>query len=173
MMTLYEATKDKHHACEQHAVGQRMAAGAITPQEWADWLAAFRAVHVIIDPIHPAHLARVALLDADLALLPPPRSGKATQALADSLTGADAINAAAYVLHGAHRRGGRVLASTMGRAGLPTAHVIYPLPADTEAFVVALRTRSDIADAARAVFAGLLAVMDEIEANARAAQVTA
>ena len=70
---------------------------------------------------------------------------------------------AAYVLHGAHRRGGRVLASTMGKAGLPTAHVIYPLPAEVEALVKALRDRADLASGARAVFAGLLAVMDEIE----------
>ena len=165
MMTLYEATKDMHHACEAHAVGQRMAAGAITAQEWADWLAAFRAVHLVIDRVHPAHLARVALLDADLAMLPPPRPGKAARALAASLTSADAINAAGYVLHGAHRRGGRVLAATMGRAGLPTAHVSYPLPAEAEAFVKTLRARAELATAAVAVFAGLLTVMDEIEGN--------
>jgi len=164
-MTLYEATKSLHHACEKHAVGQRMAAGTITPQEWADWLAAFRAVHVVIDPIHPAHLARVALLDADLALLPSPRPGKAAQALADSLTSADAINAAGYVLHGAHRRGGRVLAATMGKAGLPTAHVAYPMPAEAEAFVKGLRDRTELADCAVAVFAGLLMVMDEIDSH--------
>jgi len=164
-MSLYEATQSLHHACEAHAVGQRMASGTITEQEWADWLAAFRAVHVIIDPVHPAHLARVALLDADLALLPPPRPGTAAQALADSLISADAINAAGYVMHGAHRRGGRVLAPTMGKAGLPTAHVSYPLPAEAEAFVRGLRAKADLATAAVAVFAGLLMVMDEIEGN--------
>lgn len=164
-MTLYAATRDLHHACEAHPVGQRMSAGTVTRQEWADWLAAFRAVHVRIDPVFPGHLRRVALLDADLALLPPPRPGTAAQALADSIASPDAYDAAAYVLHGAHRRGGRVLQGTMGKAGLPTAHVGYPLPAETEAFVVALRGRTDIADAARAVFAGLLAVMDEIEAG--------
>jgi heme oxygenase len=163
--TLWHATRDLHHACEAHPVGQRMTAGTVTRQEWADWLAAFRAVHVVIDPHHPAHMARVALLDADLALLPKPWDGKAAQALADSLTTPQAIEAAAYVLHGAHRRGGRVLASTMGKAGLPTAHVVYPMPAEVEALVKSLRDRADLADGARAVFAGLLAVMDEIEAR--------
>ena len=143
-----------------------MAAGTITPQEWADWLAAFRAVHIVIDPVLPAHLSRVALLDADLALLPTPRGGQAAGALADSLTSANAISAAAYVLHGAHRRGGRVLAATMAKAGLPTAHVIYPMPAQAEAFVKELRDRSELSEAAQEVFAGLLAVMDEIEASA-------
>jgi threonine dehydrogenase-like Zn-dependent dehydrogenase len=160
---LYEATRDLHHACEAHAVGQRMSAGTVSRQEWADWLAAFRAVHVVIDPHHPAHMARVALLDADLALLPAPRVGNAADILAATLTTPTSIAAAAYVLHGAHRRGGRVLASTMGKAGLPTAHVIYPLPAEVEALVKSLRDRADLADGARAVFAGLLAVMDEIE----------
>jgi threonine dehydrogenase-like Zn-dependent dehydrogenase len=163
---LYEATCDLHHACEAHPVGQRMTQGVVTPQEWADWLAGFRALHVAIDPWLPAHMARVALLNADLALLPKPHTGQAAQALAATLTTPLAIEAAAYVLHGAHRRGGRVLASTMGKAGLPTAHVAYPLPADVEALVKALRDRDDLADGARAVFAGLLAVMDEIEARA-------
>jgi len=142
-----------------------MTAGTVTRQEWANWLAAFRAVHVVIDPHHPAHMARVSLLDADLALLPAPRVGQAADILAATLTTPTSIAAAAYVLHGAHRRGGRVLASTMGKAGLPTAHVIYPLPAEVETLVKSLRDRADLADGARAVFAGLLAVMDEIEAR--------
>jgi threonine dehydrogenase-like Zn-dependent dehydrogenase len=163
MTTLYEATRDLHHACEAHAVGQRMTAGTVTRQEWADWLAAFRAVHVVIDPHHPAHMARVALLDADMALLPAPRVGNAADILAATLTTPTSIAAAAYVLHRAHRRGGRVLASKMGKAGLPTAHVVYPMPAEVEALVKSLRDRADLADGARAVFAGLLVVMDEIE----------
>jgi hypothetical protein len=43
--------------------------------------------------------------------------------------------------------------------------VIYPLPAEVEAMVKALRDRAELAEDARAVFAGLLAVMDEIEAR--------
>jgi len=39
-MSLYDATKDLHHACEAHALGGRMSKGNVTPQEWADWLAA-------------------------------------------------------------------------------------------------------------------------------------
>jgi hypothetical protein len=165
MTSLYEATRDLHHACEAHPVGQRMTTGTVTPQEWADWLAAFRAVHVVIDKDLFAQMGRVDLLDADLSLLPAPRPGIAAQALADSLTTQSARDAASYVLHGAHRRGGRVLAGTMGKAGLPTTHVIYDLPAEAEAFVKSMRDRTDIAADARKVFEGLLAVMDEIEAH--------
>ena len=165
MMTLYEATRDLHHACEQHPVGQRMAAGAITAQEWADWLAAFRAIHVAIDPHNPAYMARVALLDADLALLPAPRPGRAAHDLAASLTTPESVSAASYVLHGAHRRGGRVLVKIMGKAGLPTAHVFYDLPGAAEEFVKAHRVRSDLAGEARRVFGGLLRVMDELDSQ--------
>ena len=162
---LFEATRDLHHACEAHPLGQRMTAGTVSRQEWADWLAAFRALHITIDPHHPAHMTRVALLDADLALLPAPRAGQAADRLAATLATPTSIAAAAYVLHGAHRRGGRVLAATMAKASLPAAHVIYPLPAEVEALVKSLRDRADLADGARAVFAALLAVMDEIEAR--------
>ena len=164
MTSLYEETRDLHHACEAHAVGQRMAAGTVTAQEWADWLAAFRTLHAAIDPHLPAHMARGAQLEADLALLPAPRRGRAAADVAASLTDYRAIEAAAYVLHGAHRRGGRVLAAKMSATGLPHAHVAYAQPAEVEALVKGLRNRIDLAAGARSVFAGLLSVMDEIEA---------
>lgn len=163
MGKLYTATRDLHHACEVHPVGCRMADGTVTPQEWADWLAAFRAIHVRIDPYNPRHLARVALLDADLELLPRPRKGPAVARLVKGLTTPTAVNAASYVLHGAHRRGGRVLCATMGRVGLPTAHVFYPDAPAAEAFVRDMRDAPGIAPDARAVFEALLATMDEIE----------
>jgi hypothetical protein len=164
-MTLFEATRDLHHACEAHVVGQRMSAGTVTPQEWADWLAAFRAIHAVIDPHLPSHMDRLPALDADLADLPAPRKGRAAADLAETLTTPEAREAAAYVLHGAHRRGGRVLKSIMDDRGLPSRHVAYAQAAEVEAFVKAMRNRAELADAARAVFAGLLAVMDEIEAE--------
>jgi heme oxygenase len=165
-VTLYAATRDLHHACEAHPVGQRMAAGTITGQEWGDWLMAFRAVHRAIDPALPAHLARVPLLDADLAVLAEngivAREPRAARDFAATLTTEPAIAGAGYVLHGAHRRGGAVLARTMAGVGLPTAHIAYPLPRAVEAFVVALRDRADLAEPARATFGALLAVMDDI-----------
>ena len=165
-MSLYAATRDLHHACEAHPVGQRMSAGTITSQEWADWLEAFRVIHLAVDSILPAHMAREALLRADLALLPRPMSSPAAWFHAASLTTQAQREGAAYVTHGAHRRGGQVLARTMGAAGLPTAHVAYPLPAAAEEFVKGCRERMDLAEPAIATFRALLAVMDEIEARA-------
>ena len=50
-MSLYEATKDLHHACEAHALGGRMSKGNVTPQEWADWLWAFRWGMMLLAPL--------------------------------------------------------------------------------------------------------------------------
>ena len=162
-MSLYAATRDLHHACEAHSVGQRMTAGTITRQEWSDWLEAFRIIHLAVDPILPQHMTRDGLLLADLSLLPTPHPSPATQAYADGLTTQAQREGAAYVLHGAHRRGGAMLARTMGAAGLPTAHVVYPLPGEAEAFVKGCREREDLAEPARKTFGALLAVMNEIE----------
>jgi hypothetical protein len=174
-MTLYAATRDLHHACEAHPVGQRMSAGTVTPQEWADWLAAFRALHQAIDPHLPLHLTRVALLDADLAMMQAEhrvigRAPEAARRFADGLTTEDARLGAAYVLHGAHRRGGAVLAKTMASLRYATAHVFYPLPAEAEAFVKQLRERADLAEPAIATFRALLAVMDEINKSGETPQ---
>lgn len=166
-MTLYAATRDLHHACEAHPVGQRMSAGTVTPQEWADWLAAFRAIHRVIDPHLPLHLTRVALLDADLAAMQAEhgvtgREPEAARRFAYWLTTEDARLGAAYVLHGAHRRGGAVLIKTMASLRYVTGHVVYPLPSEAEAFVKNMRERADLAEPATATFRALLAVMDEI-----------
>jgi hypothetical protein len=173
-MSLYLATRELHHACEQHLLGQRMSAGTVAPQEWADWLAAFRAIHAAIDPHLPLHLARVALLGADLAAMRSmhgvtARAPQAARAFADALDGEAAVLGAAYVLHGAHRRGGAALARTMATLQFATAHVAYPLPAEAEAFVRLLRDRADLKDGAVATFQALLACMDEIAAPRPAA----
>jgi heme oxygenase len=163
MGPLYTATADLHHACEAHAVGQRMAAGTISPQEWADWLEAFRLIHLVVDQPLPAHFRREALFRADLALLPAPRLGDAAFRFSLGLRTPEALDGAAYVLHGAHRRGGAMLAARMAKSGLPTAHVLYPFPSAVEDWIKAARGRAELAAPARATFAALLAVMDEIE----------
>lgn len=179
-MSLYLATRELHHACEQHPLGQRMSAGTISAQEWADWLMAFRAIHAAIDPHLPAHLARVALLDADLAAmrgmfevdarLPASAGGfgrdlhqaAARAGQSDIASTAPEVLGAAYVLHGAHRRGGQVLTRTLAQRGFASAHVVYPMPAEAEAFVKGLRDVEHLAPHARAAFAALLAAMGDI-----------
>lgn len=172
---LYAATRDLHHACEAHPVGQRMSAGTVTPQEWVDWLAGFRAIHGAIDLHLPLHLARVALLDADIEVMRvvhgvTAREPQAARRFAESLDSESARLGAGYVLHGAHRRGGAVLAKTMAGLRYSTGHVFYPLPSEAEAFVKQLRERADLAEPATETFRALLAVMDEINNTGEPAQ---
>ncbi|MFU8776062.1 MAG: hypothetical protein ACNA7M_00135 [Roseovarius sp.] len=171
-MTLFDATRDQHHACEQHPLGQRMASGNITRAEWAGWLMAFRVLHQVIDPALPAHMHRDGLLAADLSVLPPVPPSRAALRFALDLCSLDAgtgksgtdTTGAAYVLHGAHRSGGRVLAPTLVKRGLPCAHITYRDPEAVQAWVKHTRSRVDLALQARATFVCLLAVMDEITA---------
>jgi hypothetical protein len=165
-MSLYETTKDLHHACEQHETGQRMANGLATPQEWADWLWAFRALHSVVDIALPCHMARNVALDADLDALPRANPSAAALTFAASLVGQDTTGAA-YVLHGAHRSGGRVMAPKMAKRGFPTLHTCYRDPEAVKAWIDSVRGRDDAAPQARATFACLLAVMDEIAARRR------
>jgi hypothetical protein len=163
-MSLYEATKDLHHACEQHPVGQRMASGEVTAQEWADWLGAFRTLHNVIDTALPCHMARNLVLLADLSVLPEACPSDAAQRFAISLLGQDTTGAA-YVLHGAHRSGGRVMAPKMAKRGFPTLHTCYRDPEAVKSWLDSVRGRGDMVQQARATFGCLLAVMDEIEAR--------
>jgi len=160
-VTLYEQTKDLHHACEQHPVGQRMVNGGITPQEWADWLWAMRALHDIVDMDLPFHMDRHAALSADLAVLPPARPSPAALAFSMGLIGR-ATTGAAYVLHGAHCSGGRVLAPKMAKRGLPTAHTSYRNSDAVRAWLGGVRGLTEYTAQARETFGCLLAVMDEI-----------
>jgi hypothetical protein len=163
-MSLYEATKDLHHACEAHPVGGRMSKGNVTTQEWADWLWAFRCLHSVVDAALPAHMARDGLLAADLSVLPTARPSKAALLLAASLVGRD-VTGAAYVLHGAHRSGGRVMAPILTKRGLPCAHIAYRDPEATQDWVRRARDAAESIELARATFECLLSVMDEIHAR--------
>lgn len=171
MESLREASRDLHHACEAHPLGQRMVKGEVTPQEWADWLAAFWVLHDVVDPILPRHMARGYLLQADLGWLRTehgivgPRELETPRGFAALLESDTDKLGAAYVLHGAHRKGGPVLRKTLSLIGLPSAHTHYDRPADADRTVNDLAAQPDLTAAARETFAALLRVMDEIEAR--------
>lgn len=167
-MTLFEATRDLHHACEAHPLGQAMVGGSITPQEWADWLWAMRTLHQVADAALPDHMDRHGALTADLAVLPKPRPTRAALDFAASLVGSDTTGAA-YVLHGAHCSGGRVLAPKMAKRGLPTAHTSYRDADAVRAWLGSVRGQTQHAEQARQTFACLLAVMDETIRGSHAA----
>ena len=163
-MSLFAATRDLHHACEAHPLGQAMVNGSITPEAWASWLWAMRVLHSVIDADLPAHLGRDALFAADLSVLPKPQRSMAALDFAAYLGRATSTIGAAYVLHGAHHSGGRVLAPKMAKRGLPTAHTSYVAPELAKAWLGEVREQLQHTDQARATFACLLDVMGEINA---------
>lgn len=169
-MTLYDATRDLHHACEAHPLGQAMVTATIRPQHWCDWLAALRLLHEAIDPHMPPYAQVAGELTLDMVDMLPlvPRRVPAAQTFARTLTTPERVSGAAYVLVGAHRRGGRVTEKRFREAGLllPTRHVRFFAADEAEALVKWLREKEQLASAARETFACLLACMDEITGGA-------
>jgi hypothetical protein len=165
-MTLFDATRHLHHACEEHPLGQAMINATITAQEWCDWLGALRLLHEKIDPHLPPYAQVSGELTLDMIDMLPmlPRHVAAARTFAETLTTPERIGGAAYVLVGAHRRGGRVTEKKFKEAGrnLPMRHVHFFAPAEAEALVKWLRDKDELADAATATFQCLLDVMEEI-----------
>jgi hypothetical protein len=164
MSPLFMLTRDLHHACENHPIGQIMVDGSIAPQQWADWLWSFRCLHQVVDVMLPAHMERDMLLNADLSVLPKANPSKRALEFAASLVGHD-VHGAAYVLHGAHRSGGRVIAPKMAKRGFPTSHTTYREPELVKEWIEKVKQNADYADQAIATFTCLLGVMDEIQAS--------
>ena len=163
---LWESTRDLHHACEQHPIGATMSAGTVSEQVWCDWLEAMRVIHVAIDKWVPPYVQVSGELTLDLVDMLPltPRPLLAAHALAASLTSPERACGAAYVLVGAHRRGGQMMERSFAKAGrsLPNRHVRFQDPAAAEAFVKALRLKGVLTSAARDTFQCLLDTMNEI-----------
>jgi heme oxygenase len=163
-MSLYESTRELHHACEQHAIGQAMVNGTVTSQQWADWLSAFRTLHAVIDATLPDAMNRDKLLKDDLSKLPEARKLNAPYRLIGELDTEAKLAGAAYVLHGAHRRGGQYLLKKMSETGLPASHVIYEDPSSVEHWIRSIRGREDLTEGATLAFQCMLDTMDEIYA---------
>jgi heme oxygenase len=142
-------------------MGAAMAGGA-PPVEWyTQWLQALHTIHSAVDPtLHPV-LHRVERLEQDIAAMEVdvPQSKAAAQ-YAQSLNTDEELAGAAYVLTGAHLMGGEIMRRRL--TGYPTTHLEWDNRAIALGELKTLRSRTDIAQAARACFAALLAVMDEI-----------
>jgi len=164
---LYESTRDLHHACEQHPIGASMSAGTVSDQVWCDWLGALDTIHSEIDLWIPTYVQVSGELTLDLMDMLPlrPRPTMAADHFAASLVDVERVCGAAYVLIGAHRRGGQMMERSFAQAGrtLPNRHVRFHDPVAAEAFVKQLRLKGVLANASRETFRCLLDVMDEIQ----------
>jgi len=162
MKPLWEATRDLHHACEEHPVGAAMASGK-PPLEWyAQWVLALLQIHSRLDPHLPETVHRGDRLLADLLSMDvdidPLESAAAYAATMDD---EKRIAGAAYVLTGAHLMGGEVMRRRLD--GYPTSHLEWDDRKAALAVLQDFRSREDIVQEARDCFAALLAVMDEIK----------
>ena len=163
MKHLWEATRDLHHACEQHPVGAAMATGKPPLGWYAKWLRALIQIHTVIDENLPEEVHRCTRLETDLLAtgFDLPVSHVATF-YCDLLKGNQLrIDGAAYVLTGAHLMGGEIMRRRL--EGYPTSHLEWD---DRKKALVVLNTyrvRQDISQEARDCFAALLAIMDEIK----------
>jgi len=162
MTPLWEATRDLHHACEQHPVGAAMASGSPPPEWYADWLGALEAIHRVVDPDLGDTLWRADRLGADTRQLGiTPMNLQATQQYVDILQADPMARAGAgYVLTGAHLMGGEIMRRRL--AGFPTAHLEWDDRQAALAGLKKLREAEGVADSARACFQALLRIMDEI-----------
>jgi heme oxygenase len=162
MKPLWEATRDLHHACEEHPVGAAMASGE-PPMEWyADWLTGLWQIHSVIDKhMHPG-LGRTSRLAHDIAKTGiEPVMLRSAADYAGMLTTEPKIAGAAYVLTGAHLMGGEVMRRRL--KGFPTTHLEWDDRAAALSLLKIYRNRDDISEDARDCFGALLSVMDEIQ----------
>jgi len=159
---LWIATKDLHHACEQHVVGIAMASGAPSRVWYAKWLRALYQIHSTIDDSHPETIRRTERLLKDLQDI-----GIETEDLVEAteycaaLNNEKAIAGAAYVLTGAHLMGGEILRRRLHEY-YPTKHLEWDDRKEALGVLSSLRSRTDINEEARNCFQALLYIMDEI-----------
>lgn len=162
--SLYDGTRDLHHACERHPVGAGMSNGKADPQWWADWLGCLLTIHEELDKSVPhEEWKRVDELKIDIKGSQfKPRENKSAKELATVIAENPVVaEAAQYVITGAHIMGGQVAKKKNGDR-LPTAHLQYANRKELQNQWEYLRDRLDLVDGARFVFECLLKCMDEI-----------
>ena len=159
---LWEATRDLHHACEEHPVGAAMASGKPPMQWYADWLSALWTLHMIIDPYLPQVLHRTEKINQDLT-----NTGISSNIILAAnnyvmtLEREQDIAGAAYVLTGAHLMGGEIMRRRL--VGYPTSHLEWNDRKAAISELIKFREREDIVIEARNCFQALLNIMDEIK----------
>jgi hypothetical protein len=158
---LWIATKDLHHACEQHRVGGAMATGS-PPKEWyAKWLQALYQIHNVTDEFLPECVHRSSRIKEDLNSLAIETTNlKSATEYCNSLTKEKRIAGASYVLTGAHLMGGEIMRRRL--VDYPTKHLEWEDRKEALSVLGELRSRIDINEEARDCFYALIKIMDEI-----------
>lgn len=162
MKPLWESTRDLHHACEKHPVGQAMSLGT-PPQKWySDWLNCLLMMHEIIDAQVSPLIHRAERLKRDIENMHiKPRENKACQEFCSRLLQSnDLIEGTIYVLTGAHLMGGEIMRRRL--IGYPVSHLQWDSRQDAIKELDRYRSKSELTESARECFGALLKIMDEI-----------
>jgi len=167
-MNRYEATKETHHDAEQTPFGQEYSKGTLSRQSYTDWIFLQLTIHSLLDPLVPYYVQRAPYLMQDLAELLPcqGRSLKAAEELVKPFftdVPAWALSAA-YILNGAHLRGGQVVRKTLEPAGFPTHHLDFEDEAKAREWLRQQREHTHLAETDVLFFKGMIKAMDEIYA---------
>jgi len=158
---LWNATRDLHHACEQHPVGGVMAIGKPPAIWYRAWLQVLLQLHEVVDQHLPSTVHRVQRIKTDIATLNiEVTSIKAAENYANTLTNSTAIVGAAYVLTGAHLMGGEIMRRRL--EGFPTEHLSWDSRPEALKCLTQLRESPGVIQPARDCFKALLDSMDEI-----------
>jgi hypothetical protein len=158
---LWNATRDLHHACEQHPVGGVMAVGKPPAIWYAAWLQVLLQLHEVVDQHLPSTVHRVDRIKKDIATLGiTVEPIKAAKSYANTLNNSTAIVGAAYVLTGAHLMGGEIMRRRL--EGFPTEHLSWDSRPEALKCLTQLRESPEVIQPARDCFKCLLDSMDEI-----------
>jgi heme oxygenase len=158
---LWNATRDLHHACEQHPVGGVMAVGKPPAIWYAAWLQVLLQLHEVVDKHLPSTVHRVERIKKDIATLGiTVEPIKVAENYANTLTNSTVVVGAAYVLTGAHLMGGEIMRRRL--EGFPTEHLSWDSRPEALKCLTQLRESPDVIQPARDCFKALLDSMDEI-----------
>lgn len=157
---LWQNTRELHQACEDHPVGQLMAAGNPGAEVYSKWLSALYTIHCVIDAHVPECAVRVHALLQDLSSYKHAESVNAAEQFASSLKTPKDIDGATYVLLGAHLMGGEILKRRL--SDYPTAHLEWENRKECLTVLEQYRHREELLPGATRCFQAILDIMDEI-----------
>jgi len=165
MKPLWESTRDLHHACESHPVGNSMSKGEPPRQWYSDWLGCLSMMHHIIDKDVNQAIVRAEFVDKDIEEMDvKPRHNDACVTYCNQLKEDPILRQGAiYVLTGAHLMGGEIMRRRL--IGFPVNHLQWEDRQEALRELKQFRERPELVDQARACFQALLNMMDEIQAK--------
>lgn len=165
MTTLHRETRALHHAVEHTALGQAIASGNPTKEQYALWLAMNMPVATFCAALVPSSLRSVEgyLQDVEALGVPWSPPSPVVRHVAAAHTSEIMTMGTLYVYLGALLKGGPILAERLKPNGFPVAHfAVSDEGRDAgERILRDLRRRTELVPGAMACFSAFLAVAED------------